>query len=351
MKRILIASVLLLVLVAAFLILRRNMNRTHGADPLLFRLENPAAIDKILLSPNNSKQSFIILYKEQDGRWVVKNDKRSAPADTHSIRELLWWAMQKVEMRNPVSDSEKEPITRDMALNGIKTVFYTGGKEVHTIYAGNPTPDQEATYMYHPDMDRPAVVQIAGFKGYLTPYFTVDFDAWRSPVLIDVGADQIATVKVDWPAQPTQGFSISKSGNDIRLTDASGKTISGVRDTRLLSFLERFQNISREYGELAGINRKPAQRDSILNSLPLFSLSVTDKSGKTSSIRLYKMAVSAESYAPVARDGTPLSHETETFWVRSNNDPELWVIQGAVIRSRMKTLAELTGNNEEPTRR
>lgn len=340
MKRILIATGLLLVILAAFFLLRQNMNRTHGEDPLMLRLESPAKVDKILLAPNHSKLTSLLIYRDKEGRWFMKHGEKTEAADTHSVHQLLFWVMRKVEVRNPVSDSEKETVTRDLALNGIKAVFYEGDREVHTVYAGSPTPDQEATYMYHPDMKRPAVVQISGFKGYLSPYFSVDPIAWLSPVLMDVPAEKISSVVVNWPAQKDQGFEIRQENGEAQLTTLSGNSLK-ARPNRLLSYLERFQNITREYGEIAGINRKQAMRDSILAAGPFFTLTVTDVSKKKSVIRLYHMALSSESYAQILRDGTPLSHETETFWVQKDDQKELWVIQGAIIRSRMKTLQDI----------
>ena len=340
MKRIGTLIAVILVLIAAFLIFRKNINQTHSLDSQAFRLDNPDKIDKILLSPNNTKLNYILLYKEKD-RWFVKNDKLTEPADTHSIRELLYWVMRKAQIKSPVSDAEKEPVTREIALNGVKAVFYNGGSEINSFYAGNPTPTQEATYMYHPDMERPCIVEIAGFKGYLTPYFTLDIDAWRSPVILDIPAEQIQKVEIIWPEEPTKGFSISRENNALILRDVSGKVIKDVNSTRLLSFLERFQNVAREYGETAGINRKPAMRDSVIKKGHFFLINLMDVNGKKQGIRMYRMKTSAETYAPDRRDGSVPNFETDTYWVQVTGKPELWVIQGAIMNSRMKTLQDI----------
>jgi hypothetical protein len=340
MKRILIATVSLLVLVAVFFLLRKNLNKTGTESHELFRLENPQAIDKVLLAPNNPKLPYLIIYKEKSGQWFVKNDRLNEPADTHSIRELLFWVMKKSTIKTPVSEAEKEPVTREIALNGIKAVFYEGDKEINTIYVGNPTPNQEATYMYNPEMERPAIIEIAGFKGYLTPYFTLDFDAWRSPVVLDFTAEQIKTLKATWPAAPQEGFMIEQNADGVYLTNHTGKKLPEVNQTRLLSFLERFQNVAREYGETAGINKKPALRDSVLKQGPFFILSITDSRGIKKEIKLYRMQISGESYAQQLRDGSIPDFETETYWLQISGKPELWIVQGAVMKSRMKTLGD-----------
>lgn len=340
MKRILILIASIVALIVVFILLKKNINQTHSLDPQAFRVESPHKIDKILLSANNKKLGYIILYKEKD-KWFVKNDKLTEPADTHSIRELLYWVMKKTQVKSPVSDAEKESVTREIALNGVKAVFYQGNSEIKTIYAGNPTPNQEATYMYHPDMERPCIVEIAGFKGYLTPYFTLDFDAWRSPVILDVPAEQIQKVEISWPESPEKGFSINRENNTVVLKNATGNILKNTNSTKLLAFLERFQNIAREYGETAGINRKTALRDSVISNGHFFSLEITDTKGKKHGIRMFKMKTGAETYALDRRDGSVPNFETDTYWVQVSGKKELWVIQGAIMNSRIKTLNDI----------
>lgn len=340
MKRIGILIAILASISIAFLLLRKNINRTHTIDQQAFLISNPEKIDKILLSPNNSKLQYLILYR-QDDEWFVKNNKLTEPADTHSIRELLYWVLKKVQIKAPVSDAEKEPVTREIALNGVKAVFYTGSKEVSTFYVGNPTPNQEATYMYHPDMERPCIAEIAGFKGYLTPYFSLDFDAWRSPVILDLPAEQIQKVTITWPESPDKGFSICRENNAIVLRNIKNDVIKIANNTRLLAFLERFQNVAREYGETAGINRKPALRDSIIRNGHFFAINLTDMRGRKQGIRMYRMKTSAETYSPDRRDGSVPTFETDTYWVQIDGKKELWVIQGAIMNSRMKTIQDI----------
>jgi hypothetical protein len=152
-------------------------------------------------------------------------------------------------------------------------------------------------------------------------------------------------VEIHWPEKPADGFIISRESNTLQLKDASGKTIQGAGNTRLLSFLERFQNVAREYGETAGINRKPAVRDSIINLGPFFTINITDINGKKHGINMFRMKTGAETYAPDRRDGSIPDFETDTYWVQVAGKKELWVVQGAIMNSRMKTLRDIAPKN------
>jgi hypothetical protein len=133
---------------------------------------------------------------------------------------------------------------------------------------------------------------------------------------------------------------IEQNADGVYLTNHTGKKLPEVNQTRLLSFLERFQNVAREYGETAGINKKPALRDSVLKQGPFFILSIADSKGIKKEIKLYRMQISGESYAQQLRDGSIPDFETETYWLQISGKPELWIVQGAVMKSRMKTLGD-----------
>jgi len=195
--------------------------------------------------------------------------------------------------------------------------------------------------MYHKEMERPAVVQIAGFNGYLSPYFTLDIDAWRSPVILDMQAEEIASVKTMWPGQEQDGFEVRRSNGTIELLNHQGKRMADVPENRLMAYLERFSGISREYGETAGINRKPKMRDSILRSAPFCILEIQGTNRTKTNLQFYRIGVSNETYAPITRDGQMPNYETDLYWVHVTGKPELWMIQGVVINSRLKTLKQI----------
>lgn len=340
MKRLIITLFILILAVTVFLLLRKNLNNTSGTELDIFRLKTPSRVTKVLIAPNNKKLDYIMLYKE-NGKWMVKNSKMTEAADTHAVRELIHWVMTRTEVKNPVSDAAKDNVTRDMALNGIKAVFYEGEDEIKEIYVGSATPDQEGTYMYHKSQDRPSVVQISGFRGYLTPYFNLEFDAWRSTIILDATAENIQSVKTIWPGNQQAGFEVRRQGENIELVDGTGKIIKDLPESRLMAYFERFSGISREYGETAGINRKPEFRDSILKSTPYCILSVTEKGNKITTLKFFRIGISNESYAPITRDGQMPDYETDLYWVQVSEKPELWMIQGVVINSRLKTLSQL----------
>ena len=201
MKRIRILLILLLLILLAAVIFWRNLNHTGPVGLNDFALKYPEKINKIFLSSNNKTKEFVILEKGADGVWWVKNDTKKYKADTFAIRDLLFYVMARIEVKNPINDAALAYINKELALHGVKAEFYANKEEVLKVYAGGPTTDLLGTYMYLPDQpngrgkhDRPCVVAVQGHNGYITPYFNTDINNWRTHAILDVEAAQIGRV-------------------------------------------------------------------------------------------------------------------------------------------------------------
>lgn len=334
MKRLGILIAVLISALAAFFIFRKDLNHTGEIAAGDFALKYRPDIDKIFFASNDKTKGFLTFTKDQNQMWYVDNGKNKYPADTAFIIDLLRVVMPGLVVQNPVSDNSLDYINRKMSLSGVKVQFYSGNKELKTMYVGDRTADDLGTYMYLPGTKRPCIVKLPGHNGYLTPYFNTDIAAWRSLALIDVPAANIVSVKVDWPENPADGFTIYKNGDEPYMLDAGGNRVQANRN-RMLAYLDMFTALTRESGEPAGIN-KTAQRDSILASRPFFSLEVRKKDKHTDILNLYRMKTSSETYSPENRIGELKVYETETYWGTLKGSGEIWVMQDAILKNRMK---------------
>lgn len=342
MKKIAIRLIILFSAILISVLLWRNRNQTNSITSADFALENPGIIDKIFLSSNDSKNGYVTLTKKTDGNWLVDNGSQKYAGDTQAINAFLFFVMKKLEVKNPVNDNALDNVNRELKLSGTKAVFYSKNKEIRTLYAGNPTADQLGTFMYLPGTERPCVIHITGFNGYLTPYFTTRINDWRSSVILDVPADQIKELSVKWNEDNSKSFAINMQGNNPVLKDASGKAIESSRNSTL-AFLDMFTGISRESGEPAGINKYPEKKNAILNSKPFVEFIITKADGKTEHLKLFRREVGSETYSPEDKIGNLKQFETDTYWGVINNEQVLWIMQDAVIRNRLKTIQDLTG--------
>jgi len=336
MKRIIYLVGALAAITLGYLLLRKNINTTAAAGLRDFAIEKTDAVDRIFLSLTGT-QKFVIMEKDQDGRWTVQGpDKKKLPADAANIDMLLNFVMKKLEVKFPVSDSAVEPISRLLYLKATKAEFYLNGKLHKTIFVGGPTPNSLGTYMFMKEVDRPCVMHVPGFDGYLTPYFSVNLTDWRSKTVMQVAPEKIKSVQVSWNETPEMDWKIVRnSDQDIRLLDAAGQERNAPRN------LLRATTAMMEDIRMEGVPNIPkARMDSVLGSKPFFNLLVEDVQGGKHSIELFRIPVSNETYSPEDKEGNARLFEIEYFWARIDGRPELVQMQDAVMRNRMKRITD-----------
>ncbi|MBM3438488.1 MAG: DUF4340 domain-containing protein [Bacteroidetes bacterium] len=337
-KRTKIVLAVLLSTFAFLFLLWRNLNQTTAISHDLFALKSPNQINKITISPNNPKLPYLTLEKV-DGKWIVRNEAYSYPADTNSVNQLLFWAMPKLQVKCPVPDAAKENVIKDITLNGTKVIFSTNDVEQHTVFVGYATPTQDATYMYFPGTERPCEITVPGFIGYLTPYFNTNIQLWRSVFLVDVNSQEITSLKVTYPSAPDQSFQITQKQNQWQLLNYQQQPIAANRSL-IAGYLELSKTLAREAGEPAVINRNPQQCKEVTASPPVAIFEYTFSTQPKKTIYIYSMAVTeGETYSMETKDGTPKTVETTLFWAKSNDEPTLWTIQEIILRNRLKTLS------------
>lgn len=349
MKRIRIALIVLIVALAAGLLLWRNLNHTGSVEVNDLAISHPGKITRILFSPNDTKKPYMFIEKDAQGTWWVRNATTKYKADTTTVRLLLYFVMARVQVKNPVSDGALAFVNKEMAISAVKAQFFEGDKLVRCVYAGKPTNDQYGTYMYLPaegnnkSHDRPCVVGLPGFTGYITPYFNTDINNWRTHAMLEVPASQIKSLSVRWNEEPSSGFTITQDGQEVTLLDASGHVVPSNRN-RLLSYLDMFGFVTREGGEIAGINQNKAEKDSLLHSLPFFVVDILTTDGKHQVLNIYHRKVSDETYSHETRTGELKLYETETYWGVLGGTDEIWVMQDIILKNRMRKLSNFIRN-------
>lgn len=330
------------VAIVAFLLLWRNLNHTSSWKPSLFSLKSPNTITKFTLVSNNDKLSPLS-FERKNNSWFVSNGKDSFLADTQSVYQLLQWAMPRLHLKTPVSNQEEKHIERNLAVSGTKATFYVNGEAVHTIYVGGPTQDQEATYMYYPNTDRPCIVEIQGYHGYLTPFFNCNINLWRSVYLLQSDPSEIASLQVHWHQFPEKSFSIKRDKDQLTLLDSKNTPVAAKKGL-VAGYLFLCKDFAREAGEPAGINHDENAKSAILKSKPFLTFIYTFNNGEKLTFDCYPVKDAREAISIDAKPKETSLNETELFWVKSSKDPSLWMAQDIILKNRMKTVNDFLLN-------
>ena len=323
--------------VVSAILLWKNINHTGNYKPDMFALKNPERVDAFRFTPNDPKNAPLY-FQKKNNQWYVYNQLDTFLADSQNIQMLLGWAMRKLKVQRPVSGESVKNPSRKMALSAVKASFSIDGKETHAIYVGGSTQDNMATYMYMPEYDNPCIVEIPGFQGYLTPYFNTDIHIWRSLKLVNLNPNDIESLKVIWHQNPKNSFEIIQKENQINLFDMQQNALNANKSL-LAGYLILCSEFSREAGSVAGINKDKKQKDSVLSSNPIVSFIYTLKNQQQSRLDIFPH----QGFEDIIIDARPESTETiqtALFWVRSSEDPHLWLSQDIILENRMKSVSD-----------
>jgi hypothetical protein len=322
---------LLLTALAVYLVINNNSS-TLSVEKTSFAVEDTAAITKLFLA--DKRGYTVTLNRVSATEWNV-NGNFTARQD--AINTLLA-TIKKVEMKAPIGIGTRENILKDLAARGIKVEIYTNDDEPDKVYyVGGPTPDNSGTYMAlenDGDFSDPYITHIPAFNGYLTTRYIVLDYKWRSSAIFKSAYSEINSVKVEYFQKPEDSFEIIKSENGAIVLKSLkfNSPVANYDSITVKEYLVNYSNIHFEAFE----KMKSETRDSILASPKFFSISLTDKNGKTNTVVAYPIKAKAGA---VDLEGNPIDYDPDRMYAKINEEQDLALIQYFTFDKLMKPLS------------
>lgn len=310
-KSILIVTLILLAVAAYFIITQKS--GTIRQELKDFAVQDTASINKIFMT--DRKGNSVTLTKQKPGLWKL-NEKHIARNDAMN---LLLYTIKNIEVRSPVAKAAYNNILKDLSSGSRKVEIYSNDKLIKTYYVGGPTQDMMGTFMFLENSSVPFVIHIPGFEGYLTTrYITIASD-WKVRSVFAFSVDEIKEVVSQDLYDPDNSFIISKiSGNEHSLLSYPSKLpFEGIVEDKIQNYLSQFSFINYE----GDSHEKAAALDSILKVGPFRTLSVTDITNKTKTVRFFRMPVSEDSKQVYDNEGLKLPFDKDRMYLSIDNEP------------------------------
>lgn len=290
-RRVLLLLVVIVLGAAAWWLMRNDAPTTLDRPLSDFAVPDTAGVTRIFIADTKGGTT-VDLRRTKEG-WRL-NDVFMAKQ--HEV-DLLLKTFKRIEVKSPVPKSLQPKTLRVMAATAKRVEIYEGGDKPSKIWiVGHGTQDHFGTFMLleKPGIGRsnaPFIMGMGGFTGILTTRFHTDLDHFRSSDFFHV-ADMrdIASVKVEMPAAPANGYQIEQ-GEDGRfsLKDHLGRPVPFdtvlVHGAILPLKQTNFEKIERW---------EPAKRDSLLRTTPNLVMSITQRDGTTTSGRFWFRAYKGE---------------------------------------------------------
>ncbi|MDR2084714.1 MAG: DUF4340 domain-containing protein [Bacteroidales bacterium] len=287
---------IIVVIIAAAILILKNIDDKNKDK--IFSIENIDDIDKIFMV-DKSNNSVLL---EKDGSfWTV--DGRYYAMD-EQVRNLLA-IVRKLQVREPVSRSSYDNVISLLATKGKKVEFYGKGykidflgiklfpvknKLLKAFYVGESTKDSMGTYMINEGSNRPYVVYIPGYRGYVSPYFTTDPASWRAHIVFNYRIPQISSFRYIDNEYPKDSYVIENPDSRNFILKTYPDNIQVPYDTlRMIDLMSSFANIRYEYLFSETDTALVALIDSIKLTEPAHVLTLIDKYGEETTVKTYRL--------------------------------------------------------------
>lgn len=296
-----------------FFLFSDKSSRSFNSADAGFGVRDTAAIGKIFLAANDNPNT-ILLERKPNG-WLLNG---KYPVLKSTLDQLLT-TIAKQEAIYPVPDNQRNNIIKSLAGAGIKTEVYDiDGRKIRTFFVGGEMGKFAGTAMLMQGSERPYVVQIPGFEGYLTTRYSTLLNNWRDRLVFDYTPEQIAEIKVDYPLEPLNSFDLTQKNGKLKVTLDSAMQFGDkpLNEQRAKSYLSLFQRIYNE-GYVNGFQNL----DTILRVMPTKAfISITDVNGKQNKVRIV--------YFPIDERSKNFGKDIQSFDDNFNPDRYYAVLNG-----------------------
>lgn len=293
-----------------------------AVDEAGFQIKDVSEIEKIYLADKKGKS--IKLHKSDNG-WIV-NDSFKA---LNGMVNTLLTTFKDQEAAFPVPDQAHNSVVKTLAANSVKVEVYDArGNVMRKFYVGGQAHNDMGTYMLVEGAKRPYVVQIPVFRGYVTSRYSTEILDWRDRNIVNIPADELESVKVNYTSEDTElnSFTISRSGDkNFQITLPPELDIKAeVNQTRVQDYVKFFSKLNCE-GYLVNV----IDMDSIIASTQKrCNIQITTTNDKTQVVDIYWMPITKRSKNLQTQDiKTPDIYDSDRFYAVTNNYRDTAVIQ------------------------
>jgi hypothetical protein len=318
--------------VIAVILLLTNSKTTFRRALSDFAVDDTANITKIFMSDKNNNN--LTLTRTGDGKWLVGGKYAASKANV----ELLMGTMLGLQVKETVPKAAVENVIRELATISVKVEIYQWKYRINLFgwirlfpheklskvyYVGGPTQSNRGSYMIMEHSSVPFVVFLPGLRGFVTPIYSPIEKYWRDYSIFRKTMQEIATVRLEFPANPENSFEVmnSRSGNLSLLSLQDNQPVPVFDTLKVMNFIASFRNINFE----ALLNDMDAHRkDSILASPPYCIISLTDTARKTQVIKTYRKG----AYPGEVDDfGKPAPYDLDRLYALTNDGQDFTLIQ------------------------
>ncbi|MFO7863919.1 MAG: DUF4340 domain-containing protein [Salinivirgaceae bacterium] len=246
-----------------------------------FALTDTASVDRVFMV--NKENRIADLTRGENNRWMINGEYE---ANQYNVN-LLLKTLHRMRVKNPVARSAEENITKRLATKSVKIEVYDGDEILKTYFIGGVTQDQAGTYAMLKGSKRPYVVEIPGFRGYISSRFHASELTWRSTRIFTFSEEQLNTINVQVGGKTDQSFKVKvhKRGK-YDLYDANDRKAIAFDTLKVRRLVKEF---NYKFFSAFVAFKTQSQVDSVYNSPLFYKYNVAINDGRNLELSLHRV--------------------------------------------------------------
>ncbi|MGC6470911.1 MAG: hypothetical protein ACON4E_06545 [Flavobacteriales bacterium] len=301
---------LLGVIVAIGLLFNGNDNSSQG-DFNNFAIKDTSIITKIFFA---DKFDNTVILTKKNNKWLVDG---KYPVRKDALRYLMS-TISDIRVKHPVSNSLHDKIVKNLATSAVKVEFYTNDtlQVYKSYYVGGESKDLIGSYMLMENSNRSYVVYIPGFNGFLAPRYNIDGflisqDLWRDRRLFNYDISSMKSVEVINHDDSLKSFTIFRQKDTYSIS--RNNTVKPISLENGNIYFNLFKQVNCE-----GFMNDFSKKDSIINSKPYYTITVTDTANSKKTITTFHKAPERIEY--LDNNGEKLKYDVDRMYAQLNED-------------------------------
>ncbi len=263
----------LLLSIAAYLFLTRETSFSSRSASVDFSVKDTASITRILIK-NPLGDSLLLARNEAN--WIINNRYRP---EMRSVKALIY-ILHHIDIKSPVPKSKIQEINDEFETKSTSVKIYEGDRVIKTLYLLDSQEKGLFTYIKSQSNNHPFIAECLGIQGTIGKYFVTNSNYWRDKTLFNFSVYDLKSVDVRNHKYKEKSFSISSKEDEgyvLFAYDSTRIEKSKINNEALMRYLSYLNYV--EY--IGGVMNMPdSQKDSILSSVPISSVSIRSADGQ-----------------------------------------------------------------------
>lgn len=250
------------------------------AEERLFAIDNIDDVKTITLQKGMARgQKF----EKVNGKWILNDTFEVNPYAFNYLLQTL----NNMEIQNIPPENSVPTIMDEMKRIGIKVKAYDENNQLmRSIIVGTQAYDDKGTSMLVEGASQPYNIFMRGFDGEIRGRFDHTIEEWRSKKVLEVKAEDIAKVSMDYHKKASSGFVLNNTEQPptvkpfSQFVDALPQ--NKIDQNKIRAYLREFERL---HGE--GFDNQNPKKDSIINTVPFATLHMERKNGAKKSVSFF----------------------------------------------------------------